>query len=139
MSEGFINNISPMQKVLTLKILLEKKGLSVGGIPKSLTPFTLLNFKTTTDLSIDSAGDYFIKTFDAKRKLKFANMALQAYWAGENNYTCRSKMFSCFIYSEDNISIFKETIPFCKESELHGYKINRIGSLLETDILCCEE
>jgi len=71
-----------------------------------------------------------------KQKLSIAIALIQATWAAKNSYSCRSKIFSCYVKSKRYIDIFEKTIPFCMKDEVLNIKIIDHNTTFETDVVC---
>ncbi len=74
----------------------------------------------------------WIKKFKAERRLLYAEVLLIAYWAAKNNYSCRSKIFMCYLPRMRFLEVYKKRIPFCSSD----VKIDIDGDYTTVDVIC---
>ncbi|KKM60736.1 hypothetical protein LCGC14_1538830 [marine sediment metagenome] len=77
------------------------------------------------------------RKFNVKLKLNYSIVLIQAVWAKRNNYSCKSKLFACYVPTEKLINVFEETIPFCGNSkDIIGAGIINKDNIIKFEIQC---
>lgn len=87
----------------------------------------------------DAWSKKWAKRFRLKFRLDYGFAVLQAKWAARNKYSCRSRIFACYIDNKKLISVFAKTIPFC--SSITSYRMNIVSKdrTIITNIKCMGE
>jgi len=76
--------------------------------------------------------------FRLERKLNHAFALMQANWANHNSYSCRSKLFACYIKTKSLIEIFERAVPFCKNRTVQSIKISDKKKIMQTNVACSD-
>lgn len=76
------------------------------------------------------------KEFGLFNKLNYSISLLQAVWASENKYSCRSELYPCYLPDPKLISVFKNNIPFCEKGLVLGLNSKKDNELLVVSAQC---
>lgn len=77
------------------------------------------------------------KEFKIKQKLSYSITVIQAIWARQNNYSCRSELFACYIPDQALIRIFESTIPFCGNlRNINSRRVFKKDNIINLEVQC---
>jgi hypothetical protein len=98
----------------------------------------LINYATSSISPNKLLLRAYIKQFELLKKIEYAKVLIQVYWAHRNDYSCRSELYACKI-SKPLIHAFGQMLPFCNNiNDVKKIKFNEKNNIIITDVTCTD-